>query len=95
MNPLNPLGAVVRAVTFPIRAVFVVGLCYLINWFTSPGEWWANWVLFGMAIATLCVWFEALRVVAGTVGIAGVAYLAYRWWHRSRPTAERVGAERR
>jgi hypothetical protein len=81
MNPFYPLAAVIKAVTFPFKAIFVVGLCYFINWFTSPGEWWANWVLFGMVIATVCVWFRALRAVIETVGIAGGIYLLYRWWN--------------
>ena len=83
MNPLNLLdapAAVIKAVTFPFRALFVVGLCFFINWFTSPGQWWAQWVAFGMTIAVVCVWARALRVVITTVGLAGGAYLLYRWW---------------
>jgi threonine/homoserine/homoserine lactone efflux protein len=38
-------------------------------------------VLFGMVIATLCVWMRALRVIVATVGLAGGAYLVYRWWN--------------
>ena len=65
LNPLEPVGALLKAITFPIKAVFIVGLCYFINWFTSPHDWWAQWVLFGMVIATLCVWMRALRVDRG------------------------------
>ncbi len=85
MNPLNPLyapAALLKAITFPFKAVFVVGLCYFINWFTSPGHWWAQWVLFGMTIALVCVWARALKVVITTVGLAGGAYLVHRWWTR-------------
>lgn len=81
---MNPLSAVIKAVTFPFHAIFVVGLCYFINWFTSPGQWWAHWVLFGMTIALLCVWARALKVVIATVGIAGGAYLLHRWWTQRR-----------
>ena len=87
LNPLNPLAAIVKAVTFPFHAIFVVGLCYFVNWFTSPHAWWAQWVLFGMTIATVCVWARALRVVVETVGLVGGAYLAYRWWTGRRAKA--------
>ena len=88
LNPLNPLAAILKAFTFPFRAIFVVGLCYFINWFTSPGEWWAQWVAFGMGIALLCVWARALRVVITTVGLAGGGYLIYRWWSQRNGRAQ-------
>ncbi len=87
LNPLFPIAAVVKAVTFPIRAVFIVGLCYFINSVTSPHHWWAHWVLFGMVIATLVVWMKALGAIVETVGIVGGAYLVYRWWTRRRENA--------
>ncbi len=87
LNPLYPLAAVARAITFPIRAVFVVGLCYFINAVTSPHHWWAHWVLFGMTIATLVVWMKALGAIVETVGVAGAGYLVYRWWTRRHASA--------
>jgi len=80
LNPVEPLGALIKAITFPFHAIFVVGLCYLVNWVTSPGHWWAQWVAFGMGIALLCVWARALKVVLMTVGIVAGAYLIHRWW---------------
>jgi hypothetical protein len=80
MNPLSPVTDIVKAVLFPIQAVFVVGICYFINAFTSPHHWWAHWVLFGMMIATLCVWMRAFRTIVATVGIVGAGYLVHRWW---------------
>jgi hypothetical protein len=92
LNPLEPVAAVIKAVTFPFHAIFVVGLCYFINWFTSPHQWWAQWVLFGMAIATVCVWARALKVIVTTVGLAGAGYFIYRWWtqRRQRPSGDIV-----
>lgn len=84
---MNPLSAVTKAITFPFHALFVTGLCFFINWFTSPHVWWAQWVAFGMAVALLCVWARALRVIVTTVGVAGGAYLLTRWW-----TARKTGA---
>ena len=81
MNPLNPIADLVKAVTFPFRVVFVVGLCWFINRFTSPDAHWWHWVAFGMTIALVCVWARALRTIVATVGLVGGAYLVYRWWN--------------
>ena len=80
MNPLKPLADLSKAVTFPFTLLFVVGLCTIINWFTSPGHWWVQWVAFGMGIALLCIWARALKILIAAVGIAGLGYLVYRWW---------------
>jgi hypothetical protein len=80
MNPLYPVKALTRAVTFPFTFIFVVGLCAFINWFTSPGVWWVQWVAFGMGIALICVWARAFKVLVATVGIAAIGYFVYRWW---------------
>ena len=88
---MNPVSDLVKAVVLPIKAVFVVGLCFFINVFTSPGAWWFQWVAFGMAIAVLCVWFRALRVILAGAGVAGIAYLVHRWWTKrsAAPAAAR------
>ena len=70
MNPFKAVENLSKAVTFPFTALFVVGLCGFINWFTSPGHWWVQWVAFGMAIALLCIWARALRAVAGAAILA-------------------------
>jgi len=80
MNPLKAPKHLLRAVTFPFTAIFVVGLCTFINWFTSPGHWWVQWVAFGMGIALICVWARALKVLIATIGIAAIGYFLYRWW---------------
>ena len=50
MNPLKPLADLSKAVTFPFTFLFVVGLCTIINWFTSPGHWWVQWPALGFAL---------------------------------------------
>jgi len=82
MNPVKAIEDITKAVTFPFTALFVVGLCAFINWFTSPGHWWVQWVAFGMGIAVLCVWARALKAAIGAGMLAGAGYLAYRWWKR-------------
>lgn len=80
MNPLKAAEDLGKAVTFPFTFLFVVGLCAFINWFTSPGHWWFQWVAFGMGIALICIWARALKILVATVGIAGIGYFLYRWW---------------
>lgn len=80
MNPLDAAKDLTRAVTFPFTYLFVVGLCTFINWFTSPGHWWVQWVAFGMGIALVCIWFRALKIVIASVGLAAAGYFIWRWW---------------
>jgi hypothetical protein len=87
MNPLKPLKIFSDAITFPFTAAFVIGLTAFINWMTSPGHWWFQWVAFGMAIALFSIWFRALKALAialGVAGLAGLAYHAYRKWRTGR-----------
>ena len=80
MNPVKAIESLTKAVTFPFTFLFVVGLCAFINWFTSPGHWWFQWVAFGMGIALICIWARALKILVATVGIADLSYFFYRWW---------------
>ena len=47
MNPLNilfnnPVSDVIRAVVMPFKFIFVVGLCWFINYMTFTGTWWVK-----------------------------------------------------
>lgn len=90
MNPLSPVSDLFRAVFFPIKALFVVAICFVVNVVTSPHHWWFQWVAFGMGIATLVIWLRALRTILATAGVAGLGYLGYRWWTK-RTHARRDG----
>jgi hypothetical protein len=72
MNPIRDLG---RAVTMPFKALFVVGLCALINAMTSPGHWWFQWVALGMGISAVVALAKGLRsaLLLALVALAG-------WW---------------
>ena len=67
MNPLRiitrPFSTLTRAVTAPLNFIFVVGLCFFINWMVSPGNWWVKWVAFGMGIAVIVAWARALKLL--------------------------------
>jgi hypothetical protein len=68
MKPIKDLTNMIRT---PIQAVFVVGICYLINQFTSPTQMWWHWVALGMGIATAVALAKGLR----TLAVLGLA-----WW---------------
>jgi hypothetical protein len=71
-----------RAVKFLFVGPMILAMLVVINYMTSPGDWWVQWAALGIGIA----WFISLfRVVAALIvagGVAGlVAYL------RNRPVA--------
>jgi hypothetical protein len=72
---MKPIRDLTRAVTMPLKALFTVGLCALINAMTSPGHWWFQWVALGMGIATVIALAKGLRaaLLLGLVAFAG-------WW---------------
>lgn len=82
MNPLNlitqPFGNLTRAIVLPFKALFVVGLCALINAMTSPGDWWFQWVAFGMGIAVLVAWARAIKSLV----VLALVYFGGRWLYR-------------
>ena len=84
MNPLRivtrPVSNLIDAVVMPFKALFVVGLCALINSMTSPGHWWFKWVALGMGIAVLVAWARAARTLFGLALVAAVGWFVYRRW---------------
>ncbi len=88
MSPLSLVSDLTRAITYPFRMIFVVGLCAFINYFTSPGVWWVQWVAFGMGIGLIVVWARAIKALVAAIGIAAIGYFVYRWWNnRGTPDA--------
>ena len=68
MNPIKfitrPVRDLTQAIVMPFKALFVVGLCFVINWMTSPGHWWVQWVALGMGIAVLVAWARAAQSIS-------------------------------
>jgi hypothetical protein len=68
-----------RAVKFLFTAPLILLLLVVINWLTSPGDWWVQWAALGLGIA----WFVALfRVISAIVVVGGLA--AFLLWLRRR-----------
>lgn len=87
MNPLSAIPVVseiTRAITYPFKMIFVVGLCAFINYFTSPGVWWVQWVAFGMGIGLIAVWVKAIRAIGVAAVAAAIGYAVYRWFARRK-----------
>lgn len=61
-----------RAVSFLIKAPFILALLFVINLVTSPGHWWVQWAALGIGIA----WFISLiRVIKAVILAGGLAAL--------------------
>jgi hypothetical protein len=84
-NHMNPFGFVTRpaktlyeAAVAPFQFVFVVGLCFFINWMTFGGYWWVKWVAFGMGIHWLVSWARAAKIILVVGVLAAVGYFIYK-----------------
>ena len=75
---MNPVKDVWNLVAMPMKAVFVVGLCGLINWMTYAGTWWVKWVALGMGIATVVAVARGLRSLLLLALIAWAGRAIYR-----------------
>ena len=80
VETVNPFSTLRDAVTLPFTAVFVIGLCTFINWMTSPGHWWVQWVILGMGIAVICAWWRALKLIVAGSALTLLGAWAYRHW---------------
>lgn len=59
----------------------IIAMLAVINWMTSPGEWWVQWPALGIGIAWIISLF---RVVTAAVLAGGLAALAAYFTQRSR-----------
>lgn len=59
-----------QALKFLFIGPMILAMLVVINWMTSPGDWWVQWPALGIGIA----WFICLfRVLAAVVVAGGVA----------------------
>lgn len=70
-----------RAVKFLFTAPFILLMLVVINWMTSPGQWWVQWAALGLGIA----WFVCLfRVIKAAILVGGFAALAAYFVQRKK-----------
>ena len=62
------------ALKFLFIGPMVLALLVVINWMTSPGEWWVQWPALGIGIAWVISLFRVLWAVIIAGGI--IAFLA-------------------
>ena len=75
-----------RAVKFLFVGPMILLLLVVINYLTSPGDWWVQWAALGIGIA----WFISLiRVVMALIVAGGIAGLVAYLKNRPGGTADR------
>ena len=61
-----------RALKFLVVGPMILIMLFVINWMTTPGEWWVQWAALGIGIA----WFISLgRVIFAAVVAGGLVAL--------------------
>ncbi len=59
-----------KALKFLFVGPLILVLLVIINWLTSPGDWWVKWAALGIGIA----WFISLmRVLRALILVGGLA----------------------
>ena len=102
MNLFRPIKNLTDAIFMPFKAVFVVGLCALINTMTYHGQWWVKWVALGMGIAVIVAFARAAKTLLMLALLAWGGRWIYRrygadarqrfdeWAERTQPKARQV-----
>ena len=71
-----------RALKFLFVGPMILALLFVINWITSPGDWWVQWAALGIGIAWVISLF---RVIFAIVVAGGLAALIVALKNRSAP----------
>ena len=67
------ISKTLEAVKFLFVGPLILLVLVVINWMTSPGDWWVRWAALGIGIA----WFVSLfRVITAAIALGGLAALA-------------------
>ena len=61
-----------RAVRFLFVGPMILLLLVIINWVTSPGDWWVQWAALGIGIAWIIGLFRVLQAVVVVGGLAAL-----------------------
>lgn len=74
-----------NALKFLVTGPFVLVVVAIINWMTSPGDWWVQWVALGIGIAWLICLFKVIRTAILLGGLSALVALVMRQRRRSNP----------
>ncbi len=61
-----------RALKFLFVGPMILVLLFVINWMTTPGEWWVQWAALGIGIAWV---ISLVRVIFSVIVAGGLAAL--------------------
>ncbi len=61
-----------RAVRFLFIGPMILAMLFVINWMTSPGDWWVQWAALGIGIAWMISLMRVLFALVVAGGIAAV-----------------------
>lgn len=65
-----------KAVKFLFIGPLVLLMLFVINWMTSPGDWWVQWAALGIGIA----WVISLIRVIGALVVGGGLAALFAWF---------------
>jgi hypothetical protein len=67
-----------HAVSFLIKAPFILALLFVINLLTSPGHWWVQWAALGIGIAWIINLFQVVKAIILAGGLAAIGAYLFR-----------------
>lgn len=71
-----------NALKFLVVGPMILILLFVINWMTTPGDWWVQWAALGIGIAWVISLF---RVIFAIVVAGGLAALVLAIKNRAAP----------
>jgi len=61
-----------KALKFLFVGPLILALLFVINWMTTPGEWWVQWAALGIGIAWV---ISLIRVIFAAIVAGGLVAL--------------------
>lgn len=86
MRSIIPGYRTFRAIRFLIIGPMILGMLFVINLVTSPGDWWVQYAALGMGIAWVISLFRVIRSVVVVGGLAALSYIAFRYFTKQSVT---------